>query len=205
MENSPKKKKRGRPRKLPESVRGTGLFAQVADASEPSDEAKRIGKEMVGDFMRTERSRADSHYAERAREVVQGISGQIASEATSDPVHTAKVRLGMDWIMSRKTVLTELGRMMTTTEPSRKEVKRFQYVVRRVASRHDKLTAKTACAYIRGQRLGETSEARERVAALHRDLNAAINFHRQRHPESTWADIRRALELTAKQVQGKNG
>jgi hypothetical protein len=40
----------------------------------------------------------------------------------------------------------------------------------------------------------------ERVAALHHDLNAAINLHRKRFPESSWADVQRALELTAGQV-----
>jgi hypothetical protein len=197
MENFPKK--RGRPQKLPDWVRGTGEFADMV-GDKLVGEAGEFARELLLDPLRTQRSRANQHYAERAREVVQGLSTQVDDPA--DPVSTARTRRGMDWILSRKTVLTELGRMMTTTDPSPKEVEKFQYVVRRVAERHEKLTAKTAVAYIRGQRMGET-KSRDRVAALHHDLNAAINLHRKRYPESTREDVRRALQLTVRQVERK--
>jgi hypothetical protein len=134
--------------------------------------------------------------------VVEGLSKQV--EIPHDPVLAAKTRAGMDWIMSRRTVLAELGRMMDQTgeHPTDEERAQFQAVVHRIASRHDRLTAKSACAIVRGARMGETPR-RERVAALHHGLNAAINLHCQRFPESTWADIRRALDLTAKQVAHK--
>jgi hypothetical protein len=52
--------------------------------------------------------------------------------------------------------------------------------------------------------MGETKR-RDRVASLHHDLNAAINLHRQRFPESDWTVIREALELTVGQVERKHG
>jgi hypothetical protein len=55
-----------------------------------------------------------------------------------------------------------------------------------------------------GRRMGETKR-RDRVASLHHDLNAAINLHRQRFPESAWTDIREALELAVGQVERKHG
>jgi hypothetical protein len=183
MENFPKK--RGRPRKMPVSL----LAAEIPEAS----------REYFAEVLRTDRTRANAYYAESARDVVEALSGQI--EIPQDPVLAAKVRRGMDWILARNTVLTELGRMMDE-DPAEEDVVRFQAVVRHLASRHDKHTAKSACAYIRGRRMGETKR-RDRVASLHHDLNAAINLHRQRYPESTWADIRQALEMTVGQVARK--
>ena len=103
-------------------------------------------------------------------------------------------------LLSRRTVLAEVGRMID--DPAGPDQRRVQAVVDHIAVRHDKLTAKAACAYIRGRRMGETKR-RDRVASLHHDLNAAINVHRQRFPESTWADIRRALDLSAGQIEHK--
>jgi hypothetical protein len=118
-----------------------------------------------------------------------------------DPALAAKLRLGMDWILERRTVLSELGRMLIE-EPTEQDIQRFQDVVIYIAKRHSKITAKAAAAHVRRVRLGETGR-RDRVTALHHDLNAAINLHRQRFPESTWADVRRALELTTEQIERK--
>jgi hypothetical protein len=158
---------------------------------------------MLADTLNTDRSHANTYYADIARQVIEATGEQLRDVATDDPVAHAKRRLGIDWILSRKTVLTELGRMMDANpNPTSREVSRFNAVVRSVADRHKRHTAKSACAYIRGRRLGET-DYRDRVAALHHDLNAAINLHRQRYPESTWDDIRRALDLTAGQIKHK--
>jgi hypothetical protein len=167
----------------------------------PDSEALR---ELVGQTLVTDRTHANAFYADTAREVVEALSEQAKQlQMPHDPVLAAKLRLGMDWILARKTVLTELGRMMESeADPTEQDVERFQAVVRHIASRHDKLTAKAACAYIRGRRMGET-QRRERIASLHHDLNAAINVHRQRFPESTWTDIKRALDLTAGQIERK--
>jgi hypothetical protein len=184
MENFPKK--RGRPRKIPES-----MVPEIPD----------ISREYFAEVVQTDRSRANSFYAESAKEVIGSLSKQI--EIPENPVLSAKLRLGMDWILSRRTVLAELGRMMDSEpDPTEQDIERFQAVVRHIASRHDKLTAKAACAYIRGRRMGETKR-RDRVASLHHDLNAAINLHRQRFPESTWTDIKQALELSAGQIERK--
>ena len=191
MENFPKR--RGRPRKIP----GSKIKLPGFENREIPDAAR----EMVVGALRTDRTRANAYYADNAREVVEGLSKQV--EMPENPVLAAKLRLGMDWILARRTVLTELGRMMDR-DPTEEDVARFQAVVRHIASRHDKLTAKAACAYIRGRRMGETKR-RDRVASLHHDLNAALNLHRQRFPESTWTDIREALELTVGQVERKHG
>jgi hypothetical protein len=198
MENFPKPNKGGRPRKIPRSL-GNPLGDAMADRA---PEEQNFAREYFADALRTDRSRANGYYADIARDVVEGLSKQV--EIPHDPVLAAKTRAGMDWIMSRRTVLAELGRMMDQTgeHPTDEERAQFQAVVHRIASRHDRLTAKSACAIVRGARMGETPR-RERVAALHHDLNAAINLHRQRFPESTWTDIRRGLDLTAKQVAHK--
>jgi hypothetical protein len=188
MENFPKRK-RGRPRKIPESL--------VAGLDVP--EASR---EYFAEVVRTDRTHANAYYAEMARGVVEKFVEDLKGETLiSDPALHAKSRLGMDWILSRKTVLTELGRMMEE-DPEEHDVKRFQAVVAHIATRYDKLSAKAACAYIRRQRLGGASR-RDRVSSLHRDLNAAINLHRKRFPESSWEDVQKALDLTAGQVGRK--
>jgi hypothetical protein len=163
-------------------------------------EEQNFAREYFGDALRTDRSRANGYYADIARDVVEGLSKQV--EIPHDPVLAAKTRAGMDWIMSRRTVLAELGRMMDQTgqHPTDEERAQFQAVVHRIASRHDKHTAKSACAYIRGRRLGG-AERRDRIASLHHELNAAINLHRQRYPESTWSDIKQALQMTASQIE----
>jgi hypothetical protein len=193
MENFPKR--RGRPRKIPHHIEG-GLGAGLG-GKDPE-----ILREFFAQTLGTSRTSANDYYAAMARQVLEGMTQQEV-RIPEDPVRAANIRLGMDWILDRKTVLTELGRMMDgERDPTPEERDRFQAAVMHVAARHDKYTAKTACAYIRGRRMGET-ERRDRVAALHHDLNAAINLHRQRYPESTWADIRRALELTAGQIAHK--
>ena len=53
------------------------------------------------------------------------------------------------------------------------------------------------------QRTHANGYYRDRVAALHHDLEAAINLHRRRFPESSWADVHRALELTIGQIDRK--
>jgi hypothetical protein len=159
-------------------------------------------RELIGATLVTDRTHANAFYADNAREVVEAYSEQAKQlQMPHDPVLAAKLRLGMDWILARRTVLTELGRMMDE-DPAEQDIERFQAAVRHIASRHDKLTAKAACAYIRGRRMGETKR-RDRVASLHHDLNAAINVHRQRFPESTWTDIKQALELSAGQIERK--
>jgi hypothetical protein len=194
MENFPKK--RGRPRKIPQPLGvgfGTGLDGRDAE----------VLREFFAQTLGVNRTHANAHYAEIGRDVVEGLAEQVRKEIPADPAAIAKRRLGLDWILARSTVLTELGRMMDgEIDPTPDQVARFQAAVFHVADRHDRHTAKSACAYIRGRRMGETKR-RDRIAALHHDLNAAINLHRQRHPESTWADIRRALELTAGQIEHK--
>ena len=159
-------------------------------------------REYFAEVVRTDRTHANAYYAQMAREVVEKFVEDLKGETLiSDPALHAKERLGMDWMLSRKTVLTELGRMMEE-DPEEHDVKRFQAVVAHIATRYDKLTAKAAVSYIRRQRMGETKR-RDRVAALHRDLNAAINLHRKRFPESSWDDVRKALEHTVSQVSRK--
>jgi hypothetical protein len=187
MENFPKK--RGRPRKIPDSPM-PGL--EVPEFPEAA-------RELFDWSRHSERNRANMFYADNAREVVEGLSTQV--RMPEDPALAAKLRLGMDWILERRTVLTELGRMLIE-DPTEQDIQRFQDVVMYIAKRHSKRTAKAAVAHVRRVRLGET-ERRDRLAALHHDLNAAINQHRQRFPESTWADVQRALELTAGQVERK--
>jgi hypothetical protein len=188
MENFPK---RGRPRKIPQPM-AAGL--KVPD-SEPL-------RELIGATLVTNRTHANAFYADTAREVVEELAQQLKElRVPHDPVLAAKQRLGMDWILARRTVLTELGRMMDE-HPDDQEVERFQAVVMRIAAKHDKLSAKAACAYVRGRRLGETKR-RDRVASLHHDLNAAINVHRQRFPESSWGDVLKALEHTEGQIRKK--
>jgi hypothetical protein len=187
VENFPKK--RGRPRKIPDSpMAAMGLREMPESVRGLFDGAHQ-----------TERTRANRYYADSAREVVEGLSSNVS--IPDDPVLAAKLRLGMDWILGRRTVLAELGRMLIE-DPTEQDIQRFQDAVRHIAARYDKLTAKAAAAHVRRVRLGETGR-RERVSALHHDLNAAINLHRQRFPESTWADVQRALELTAGQVERK--
>ncbi|MDP9477234.1 MAG: hypothetical protein M3R38_16405 [Actinomycetota bacterium] len=147
----------------------------------------------------TERTRANRFYADRAREVLPGLSEKL--RIPDDPVLQAKIRVGLDWISGRTTVLSELGRMMVE-DPRQEDVVRFQGAVMHVAERHDRLTAKDAAAYVRRMRMGETGR-RERIEALHHDLNAAINYHRRRFPESSWANVLKALELTDGQIRKK--
>jgi hypothetical protein len=144
MENFPKR--RGRPRKIP----GSKIKLPGVENREVPD----VARQMVIEPFQSDRTRANAYYADNSREVVEGLSKQV--EMPENPVHAAKLRLGMDWILARRTVLTELGRMMDR-DPTEEAVARFQAVVRHIASRHDKLTAKAACAYIRGRRMGEPS------------------------------------------------
>jgi hypothetical protein len=201
MENFPKPNKGGRPRKIPRS--GGNPLADVL--GEYSSEKQDFAREFFAEGLRSDRTRANAYYADGAREVIEAYSKQV--QDPHDPVLAAKIRLGMDWILARRTVLTELGRMMGgEAKPAPEDIARLQDTVESVARRHDKLTAKAACAYISGRRMRETNppaSRKERVASLHHDLNAAINVHRQRHPESIWQDIKRALDLTTGQVERK--
>jgi hypothetical protein len=148
----------------------------------------------------TERTAANRYYANRGRGAVEAFSKTVS--IPHDPVLAARLRVGMDWIMNRTTVSSEIGRMVESENPTSSEVARFQDTVTYIAERHRKITAKDAAAYARRMRLGETGR-RERLGALHHDLNAAINHHRRRFPESSWADVLEAIELTEKQVRRK--
>jgi hypothetical protein len=147
----------------------------------------------------TERTAANRFYADRARGVLPELSKNL--RIPDDPLLSAKIRVGLDWILGRATVLCELGRMLVE-EPSEEDVARFRSVVRYVAEGHSKMTAKEAAAYARRMRLGESGRG-DRLKALHHELNAAINYHRRRFPESSWADVLKALEHTEGQVRKK--
>jgi hypothetical protein len=191
MENLPKRS-RGRPRKIPEPGFGglerRKLRQRVRDARgiSPFD-------------VPTERTAANRFYADRARGALPELSKSL--RVPEDPVLSAKIRVGIDWILGRTTVLSELGRMMVE-EPGQEDVARLQGVVWYIAERHPKITAKEAAAYAHRMRLGETGRS-DRLGALHHDLNTAINYHRQRFPESSWADVLKALELTEGQIRKK--
>jgi hypothetical protein len=197
MENFPK---RGRPRKIPKpraAELGLGLDASKSE----------LLREYFGQTLVSSRTHANAFYADQGRGYVEIMSEQAKRVRQSgkphDPLYVGKLVAGFDWILSRQTVLTELGRMADADEDlTEQDFQRIHHVVEHVAERYDKLTAKAAVAYIRRQRMGETKR-RDRVASLHHDLNAAINLHRQRFPESTWADIRQALERTAGQIERK--
>jgi hypothetical protein len=156
---------------------------------------------MAGFDVPTERTSANRFYADKARGVLPGLSKSLS--IPEDPVLVAKIRVGIDWILGRTTVLSELGRMIA--EPPRQGgVARFQGVVRYIAEGRPRITAKEAAAYARRVRLGEsTATRRERLQALHHDLNAAINYHRRRFPESSWADVLKALEHTEGLIRKK--
>jgi len=148
----------------------------------------------------TERTAANRFYADRAREVLPKLSKILRID--DDPVRAARLRVGVDWILQRTTVLSELGRMMVE-EPSEEDVARFHSVVHYIAERHAKMTAKGAAAYARRVRLGEPTDRRDRLRALHHGLNATINYHRRRFPESSWEDVLKALEHTEEQIRKK--
>jgi hypothetical protein len=67
MENFPKKK-RGRPRKIPESL-VESLGVEVPKAPEV--------RELFGESMRTGRTRANRFYADGAREVIEAYAKQL--------------------------------------------------------------------------------------------------------------------------------
>ncbi len=193
MENFPKKK-RGRPRKIPDS-----LIPQVPGLELP-EWPEPIG-ELFDRSRRTDRHRANLFYAERAREAVAGLAENLS--IPEDPILVAEIRAGLDWILGRTTVLSELGRLMVE-DPAEHDIHRFRSVVWHIAEKHPKMTARGAAAYARRMRLGETRR-RDRIAVLHHDLNKAINEHRQRYPETTWEDVQKALEHTVRQVARKAG
>src|SRR4051812_15553151 len=106
MENFPKRA-RGRPRKIPESGSGElqRKFRQLPK-----------GARGVSPFdVPTERTAANRFYADRAREVLPELTKRL--RVPDDPALAAKIRVGIDWILGRATVLSELGRMMVE-EPS---------------------------------------------------------------------------------------
>jgi hypothetical protein len=98
MENFPKTKKRGRPRKIPSPPLPAGF--EMPDSL----------RELVEEHQRTDRHRANFFYAELARRAVEGISEDV--RIPEDPVRAARLRAGMDWVLERSTVLSELGRLM---------------------------------------------------------------------------------------------
>jgi hypothetical protein len=185
MENLPKT--RGRPRKLPEP-----MHKKLPSMPEAV-------REIAGLEAPTERTAANRFYADTAREVLPELSKNLS--IPDDPALAARLRAGIDWILGRRTVLSELGRMMVE-EPREGDIARFQGVVRYIAQRRPRITAKEAAAYVRRMRLGET-DRRSRLEALHHDLNVAINYHRRRFPESSWADVLKALEATEGQIRKK--
>jgi hypothetical protein len=122
--------------------------------------------EMFAGLGKTDRTNANLYYAGVARETVEALAEALRSAPTDDPVRSAKRRLGMDWILERKTVLAEFGRRMTE-EPTEREIARFQDLLSSIADRHEKLTAKSAVARIRRARLGETGRQKTLVEFLH--------------------------------------
>jgi hypothetical protein len=188
MENLPKRKARGRPRKIPEPP-----FKEIGHKFRQASEEKR---QFLPFDVPTDRTSANRFYADKAREVLPQLSKSLLMP--HDPVLSAKIRVGIDWVLGRTTVLSELGRMMVE-EPTEEDMVRFRDTVGYIAERHPKMTAKEAVAYVRRMRLGET-ERRDRLQALHHELNAAINYHRRRFPESSWTDILKALEHTERQI-----
>jgi hypothetical protein len=192
MENLPKKG-RGRPRKLPKPPH--------ADLRLKMAEIPTFLRESMGFNIPSDRTAANRHYAELARDTIEGLSESLS--LPEEPVRAAKLRVGMDWILGRTTVLSELGRLIVD-QPTKRDVARFQGAVLHIAERHDRMSATGAAAYARRVRLGETRR-RTRIAALHHDLNTAINEHRQRYPETTWADVEKALGHTVQQIARKTG
>ena len=190
MENLPKRL-RGRPRKIPKT--------DLGEIGRKYRQMPRQAQELSPFDVPTERTAANRFYANRAREVLPQLSKSL--RIPEDPVLSAKIRVGIDWILGRTTVLSELGRMRVE-DPSQRGIARFQETVRYIAESHSKFTAKAASAYVCRMRLGETKR-RDRLDALHHDLNAAINYHRRRFPKSSWADVLEALELSEQQVRKK--
>jgi hypothetical protein len=182
---------RGRPRKIPKS--------DLGEIGRKIRQMPRQARELSSFDVPTERTAANRFYADRAREVLPKLSKSL--RIPDDPVLSATIRVGIDWILGRTTVLSELGRMIVE-DPSQRDIARCQDTVRYIAQRHPKFTAKAASAYVRRMRLGET-ERGDRLEALHHDLNAAINYHRRRFPESSWADVLKALERSEQQVRKK--
>jgi hypothetical protein len=202
MENLPKPNKGGRPRKIP---RKTGNpMADALSERNPKDPGYAYARSTLAEAVHTDRTRANSFYAESATGYVEMLRDRtkkvLGSATPHDPLLVGKRLAGYGWMLERRTVLTELGRLADGVTPDAFQA--LTDVIDHVADRYDKLTAKAACAYVRGKRMG-TTPRKERIAALHHDINAAINLHRQRHPESTWADIRRALDLSAGQIAHK--
>jgi hypothetical protein len=195
MESFPKvRKKMGRPRKIPEPP--------DFGVAKMSNQDREMLSGSLGMSFPTHRTQANAHYADKARQVV-GLFIEQGVQIPEDPLRAASIRIGWDWILTKKTVLAELGRMLVE-EPTQEDVMRFRRTVEKVADKHKKMGAKGAVAYIRGVRLGSmTTQREERVASLHHELNNVVNLHRQRYPESSWADIQRAVERTADVVKKK--
>ncbi len=189
MENLPKRA-RGRPRKIPASPQ-----------AEVRDKFRQMPKGGLSPFdVPTERTAANRFYAEEARQVLPELSKSLY--IPEDPVLSARLRVGIDWILGRTTVLCELGRMLVE-DPNPDDIKRFQDTVRYIAQGHTRMNARDAAAYARRVRLGEGGQRgrKDRLTALHHDFNAAINHHRRRFPESSWEDVLKALEHTEIQVR----
>jgi hypothetical protein len=152
----------------------------------------------------TDRTRANRHYAALGRSLMGELSESVV--IADDPVLVAKLRVGMDWIASRSTVASEFGRMTEDDNPTSEEVERLHKTIAHIAKRRPKITASEAAAYVRHRRIRESRKKiprRDRIAALHHELNRVINEHRQRHPDTTWADANKALEYTVGQIARK--
>jgi hypothetical protein len=150
----------------------------------------------------TERTAANRFYAGEARQVLPELPKILCHP--EDPVLSAKIRVGIDWILGRTTVLCELGRMLVE-DPNPDDIKRFQDTVRYIAQGHTRMNARDAAAYARRVRIGEGGRRgrKDRLTALHHEFNVAINHHRRRFPESSWEDVLKALEHTEKQIRLK--
>src|SRR5215216_6597456 len=118
MENLPKKK-RGRPRKIPEP--------QLGEIGRQFRQAPKEVRQLMGIEIPTERTAANRFYADRAKDVVEGLKESVS--IPEDPVLAAKLRTGMDWVLKRRTVLSELGRLMVE-EPNERDIERFQSTLR---------------------------------------------------------------------------
>jgi hypothetical protein len=193
METFPKKK-RGRPRKLPEPPN----HERRQQFEAYPKEVREITGAMVGFTIPTERTEANRYYADRARAAVRSLSQDLAERPLDDPVRTAKLRIGMDWVMERSTVLTELGRMLGD-DLSEAERWRFQDALTYVALKRPSITAKEAAAYVKNVRLGRAGR-KKRLRALYRELDAVVSSHMTRYPETTVDDVIRCLNLVRERL-----
>jgi hypothetical protein len=148
----------------------------------------------------TDRRRADFFYAGMAHRELEGLYFGVVAE---DPSLAKRLRERTGWVLEKPSILAELGRILgPEEEPGEEEAMLFLYAVRWLEDSYPNRNVKRAVAHIRRMRLGETRRG-HRLAALHHDLNQAINRHRQRYPETDWEDVLGALDYTVRQVARK--